>query len=473
MVTRTYGPFDYYKDRYDGVTGDRIREALDPVDTDLTALAGIREDLKGDERAMLSQVEGDIRLSLGHYAGMPQYALDQLLGNGHFAAGCTRLLAQHIDTFDTTVNGLNERFNGRIYAAHHIPELRDSIDDWAGYRAEVQAEIKPEWTTAWNLVHEEGDTVAAMFDDGAQPSDLKLLLLAGLMPIEARSYFPPLDFTPAELKDLLLPLYEQELRDAGLIGPDSPDGMYLKWLENAAGNDITPQEIVDIARQADLDENSFDFMDDWEEIKDNDGKSYFVLPHDVSADDARRGTLLTYIFNGGTGYADADGHEDNDFSEGMPYSAEEVRRIMERQEQNKWSYGDHGWFRSIEPDMREQRSVGNGMQVTTPNGVIMGNGGPTVWSQRGGTMYGDVFWLNWDDVEDKPEELRQMIRDGYVHYPTTDGDEAGRGSNNLDLDRLLHHEERHSQQWTEHGGLWMLTHNDEIEEDAGHSDGGY
>ena len=41
--------------------------------------------------------------------------------------------------------------------------------------------------------------------------------------------------------------------------------------------------------------------------------------------------------------------------------------------------------------------------------------------------------------EISPEELREMIRDGYVHYPTSDGNSAGRGSNDLDLDRLLHH----------------------------------
>lgn len=472
MVTRSYGPFDYYRDRYDGITGARIRESVDPVDTDLALLGELREDLRGDERAMLAEVEGDIRLSLGTYNGLPQYSLDNLLGNGHFAAACTRLLAEHIDEFDTTVNGLNQRYNGRIYSAQHIPELRDTITDWAAHREQVRSDIAPEWTTAWELVHEQGDEVAAMFDNGAQPADVKALLLAGLMPIEARSYFPDLGFTQSELETLLLPAYEKALRDAGLIGADTPDDLYLEWLENAARNDISPQEIVQIAQDADLDEDSFDFMEDWEEILDNDGKSYFVLPSDVSPEDAMRGTLLTYIFNAGTGYADADGHEDNDFP-ATPYSAAEVRRIMERQDENRWSYGDHGWFRSIEPDMREQRSVGDGMQVTTPNGIIMGNGGPTVWSQRGGTMYGDVFWLNWDDVDDKPEELREMIRDGYAHYPTSDGDSAGRGSNDLDLDRLLHHEERHSQQWTEHGGLWMLTHNDEIEEDAGHSDGGY
>lgn len=472
-MTRTHGPFDYYGDRFDGVTGDSIRSSVDPVNTNLTELSGIRDDLKGDERRMTTEVIGDIRASLSTHHGIPQAALEGLVASGHYAAGCMRLLAQHVDTFDTTVDGLNSRYNSTIYGAQHIPEMRDEIDDWAAFRADTRAGIQPEWDKAWEQVQQDGDDVADMFERGPESADVKALMLAGLIPITARSYFPDVTFTDHELETLLVPYYTEKLREAGVLGPGEPPELFEEWLKNAARNDVSPDTLVLIADEADIDENSFDFMDDWEQITDNDGKTYFVLPGDVSPDDARRATLLTYIFNANTGYGDADGHEDNDYP-ATPYSAEEVRRIMDRQEENKWSYGDHGWFRdTVVPDMRDQRSVGDGMQVTTPNGIIMGNGGPTLWSQRGGTMYGDVFWLNWDDVDDKPEELREMIREGYVHYPTSDGDSAGRGSNDLDIDRLLHHEERHSQQWTEHGSIWMATHNDDIEEDAGHSDGGY
>ena len=54
---------------------------------------------------------------------------------------------------------------------------------------------------------------------------------------------------------------------------------------------------------------------------------------------------------------------------------------------------------------------------------------------------------------------------------------------NLDLDRLLHHEERHSQQWARAGHAWFIAQYgfealggeclNRFEEDAGFSDGGY
>lgn len=478
MVTRTYGPFDYYKDKYADVTGDRIREAVDPVNTNLTSLTEISEDLRGDERELTTQAEGDIRESLVNKAGMPQTVINQLIANGHFAAGCMRLLAQHVDSFDTTVNSLNVRYNGRVQAAHRIPELRDEITDWSAYREEVRAGIAPEWQNAWNLVESQGDDVAAMFADGAQNSDIRTLILAGLIPFEARGYWPTVTFTEAELERLLLPEYEKSLRDAGVIGPDTPDGLFMDWMENAARNGVNPSEMVRIAQQADLDENSFDFMSDWEQVQDNDGKTYFFLPRDVSSEDAMRGTLLTYIFNANTGYADADGHENNDFP-ATPYSAAEVERIMNRQEANKWSYGDHGWFKDkVVPDLMDHRAHPQSYQVTTPNGVMMGVGGPTAWSQRGGTMYGDLFWVNWDGdkefwqyVDDPKEQFREMIEDGYMHFPSDDFSVAERGGN--DLDRVLHHEERHARQWTHNSTWYMATHNDEIEEDAGLSDGGY
>ncbi|UHJ56252.1 hypothetical protein LT337_04405 [Mycolicibacterium fortuitum] len=55
----------------------------------------------------------------------------------------------------------------------------------------------------------------------------------------------------------------------------------------------------------------------------------------------------------------------------------------------------------------------------------------------------------------------------------------------LDLDRLLHHEERHSEQWAQKGFVWMArdyglgaiieqkTGINPLERDAGLSDGGY
>ena len=70
------------------------------------------------------------------------------------------------------------------------------------------------------------------------------------------------------------------------------------------------------------------------------------------------------------------------------------------------------------------------------------------------------------------ERLRRIVRSGHVA--------------NLDLDRLLHHEERHSQQWAAKGYAGMLRDygwelirekvfrkTNRLEEDAGLADGGY
>ncbi|MBA3989982.1 MAG: hypothetical protein H0X54_02955 [Propionibacteriales bacterium] len=67
----------------------------------------------------------------------------------------------------------------------------------------------------------------------------------------------------------------------------------------------------------------------------------------------------------------------------------------------------------------------------------------------GGTTYGDIFMVNIDDPEDAEEQLRAMVAGGTAMY-VVDGEVV---SGRLDLDRLLHHEEIHSQQYAERG-LW-------------------
>ena len=119
--------------------------------------------------------------------------------------------------------------------------------------------------------------------------------------------------------------------------------------------------------------------------------------------------------------------------------------------------------------------------MTTPNGMLMGLGGDRLlglFSQRGGTAYGDIFLLNVERVDDPLHELRRAVRSGRVWRQRADGTTfAGR----LPLDRLLHHEERHSQQWGEEGyGGFLASYaweqirgKNDTEEDAGLGDGGY
>jgi len=90
---------------------------------------------------------------------------------------------------------------------------------------------------------------------------------------------------------------------------------------------------------------------------------------------------------------------------------------------------------------------------------------------------------NVRNVTDPAERLCQIVQSGHAWYT----DDSGKSfESNLDLDRVLHHEERHCQQWAAKGyaGMlrdyswelireWVLGKTNRLEEDAGLSDGGY
>lgn len=226
---------------------------------------------------------------------------------------------------------------------------------------------------------------------------------------------------------------------------------------------MTPQAVADIVRQQCITRDSFRALDAMEQITDPDGKSFFVIPPGTGGSEARRAALLTYILNAGTGYGR--GGARNDFPD-TPYGAAEVRRIVERQQANRWSY----------EAVRGICGTG-GCLVSTPNGVLMGlsrNPFHAPFSRRGGTMWGDLFLLNAAGVADPARRLRDVVESGRSH------------PGGPDLDRLLHHEEIHARQWAALGPIQMparylaeearariLGGANRFERDAGLSDGGY
>jgi len=265
---------------------------------------------------------------------------------------------------------------------------------------------------------------------------------------------------------------EQALRDAGLLTGPPVTGAYRRWLENAALRGVPVDTIIQIASEHHLTPEDFAILDGLEEIRedaDGDGifKSFYLLPTNISGADAAKAVRMTYVVNAGTDYG-AHG-QPTDFPP-TPYGSEELSRIIARQQANYWTYTSDVWF----------VHTNGGRLVTTPNGILMGLGGNFIqdlYSQRGGTTYGDIFMLNIDDPPDAAEQLRTVVRSGYAWYETDQGITPG----TLDLDRLLHHEERHSQQWAREGYLgriasyaWeRMTGGNQTEEDAGLSDGGY
>ncbi|ORW71181.1 hypothetical protein [Mycobacterium saskatchewanense] len=235
-----------------------------------------------------------------------------------------------------------------------------------------------------------------------------------------------------------------------------------EWLRNAGRRGVPRPVVAEIARRHGITAESFRVLDGMEKVEDPDGKSFFLLPPGIPGGRARRAALLTYVLNAATDYGAAG--DAGDFPP-TPYSADEVARIAERQHANAWTYA---------------RDVGfvhrnGGRLVATPNGILMGVGGNRIqrqFSRRGGTTWGDIFMLNLGGVADPAGELRRIVRSGRAWH--------------VDLDRLLHHEERHSRQWAAKGYAGMLRDyawelvrelvfgkTNRLEEDAGLSDGGY
>jgi hypothetical protein len=255
--------------------------------------------------------------------------------------------------------------------------------------------------------------------------------------------------------------------------PEAVD-YYQAWLQNAERAGIPSDVVAEIARRHSITPPSFAVLLALTEINDPAGKSFFLIPRGTSGDDARRAALMTYILNAGTGYGTAGGRP-ADFTE-TPYSADEVQRIIDRQKANKWSYDQDVAFVDAH----------GGRLVTTPNGMLMGLGGDWIqqqFSRQGGTAWGDIFMVNVADSGAPARRLRQIVESGHSWYT----DRKGRPfESTLALDRVLHHEERHSQQWAARGHARMITayvwevfrdkmfrKKNRLEEDAGLADGGY
>ena len=264
---------------------------------------------------------------------------------------------------------------------------------------------------------------------------------------------------------------------------DAAAGLYGRWVANAARRGVADEQIRRIVDERGVTGESFGVLGAMAEFLDPDGKSFFLLPEVVEAEVAMRAVLMTYVFNAGTDYGAADDPANrydrspspNDFEE-TPYGSAEVGRIAERQWRNRWSYGD-------DLDFLARRG---GRFVTTPNGMLMGLGGSRfqrVFSQCGGTTWGDIFLLNIDRPTDPAAVLRAVVEGG--SQPLTQHPE-GATNNWLDLDRLLHHEEIHARQWADKGYLGFISSyvgdlvrhgragkDHRTEQEAGLHDGGY
>jgi hypothetical protein len=262
-----------------------------------------------------------------------------------------------------------------------------------------------------------------------------------------------------------------------MTAQEAPD-YHTRWLANAGRLGVPSAVTAAIAGQHGITPQSFRVLEKMAEITDPDAKSFFLIPPEAGGDEARQATLMTYIFNAGTGYG-VPTRPPADFPE-TPYSPAEVQRIADRQKANSWSYHQDVGF--------VHRN--GGRLVTTPNGMLMGLGGNWIqklFSQQGGTAWGDIFMVNVpvdaEDATGPTRRLRQIVESGHAWYTDRDGRPV---ESNLALDRVLHHEELHSQQWADKGHARMITayiwevlrdrafgKTNRLEAQAGLGDGGY
>ncbi|OBH70913.1 hypothetical protein A5682_09365 [Mycobacterium mantenii] len=251
-------------------------------------------------------------------------------------------------------------------------------------------------------------------------------------------------------------------------------GYCMRWRDNAERRGVPARVATEIARRHGVTDAHFGVLEDMAEFTDPHGKSFFLVPSYADGARARDAVLMTYILNADTGYGKP-AERPTDFP-ATPYGAAEVARIMARQNANRWSY-----TRDV-PFVHRN----GGRLVTTPNGMLMGLGGNRIqrlFSQRGGTTWGDIFMVNTGRVSDPGEQLGRIVSSGRAWYLDAAGTPR---ASRLDLDRVLHHEERHAAQWADRGYLGMLAGYgrellrelifgaiNRLEEDAGLADGGY
>lgn len=384
------------------------------------AMSAVADDAASAATAAADSLEGDLDAPTRALAGPLSTQGVQLRGAAGFAGAAMTMFSAAIAAYNATIDTLNQEYDAAA------PSARDA----------KAADLSRRRLAAEAVLDAEAEDAAGMLQRGPNAVDWTTFETAGALPVGYAPYAGGGGSGPATVEQM-----EARLRAEGLLDGPDPAGYYLRWLQNAAKRGVSVDTVVDIARTHELDPDDFKILDGLEEVKDPDGKSYFLLPTGISGKDARKAVLMTYILNAGTDYGTADGGTRNDFPE-TPYSSDEIQRIIDRQSANNWfSYGQDVGFVN-----------GNGGRLsTTPNGMLMGLGGnglQDLYSANGGTTFGDIFMLNIDDPDDPRLALREVIETGTSAYED-DGQVAY--DPNLDLDRLLHHEERHSQQWASEG----------------------
>lgn len=273
MVDREDGPFEYYNEKYQGVTGDSIRaDAQDPGlnASTLEALAG---ELDGDSTRVLDQLEGDITGPTQVNIDTASTATKNLAAKGHFAVGLINSFADMVDAFDVEVSAINRQYRSDLasalrYAGQAAAATESKEDDADATEAAMgprtKAYLQPRYDAAVKKLDDDADSIATKFQQGATPENVRELIRSGLIPLSAAGLWPNLQLTEEDRVEYY----------KNTVG-DMTDQEQLEWIE--AHKDDLPPEVAEVISPAVQEQIANSVADDIEHPEDIDADTVAML----------------------------------------------------------------------------------------------------------------------------------------------------------------------------------------------------
>ncbi len=451
------GPFAHYP-----VAPALVTAAAD--DTFATA-APLRE---AGQAAVRSAIAADIETegilqgligALGNRAAVP---FTECTEAAVLCAGAVTRWSEAIGTFNSGVDGLNAEYAAASVTSFGVggftpepgataAETDTAEQQHAGRvsdaRSALMGDLQIRYGRLESTLDGQATSVAGLLDRGPSEQAILTLFSAGSLPLDVRSLLPGFAWLDTERgRDAAVDDALEALEDDDRLDGE-PGEYYRAWVEGMVAAGMSLQQIRDRAEQEDVDDDTFDDLDDLEILVDPDGRYFAMLEDDEGAKDIAR---LIELLNGG-----------------------EPSETDTRRSNNEWTYDG---FLISDSDVEFVLNNG-GAIVATPEGTLMAAGGgeafgfipnPADWfSSRGGTTWMEMFVINGS--YDNPEErLREIVEAGEL--------------NGTDLADLLRHERIHTEQWAEYGYWGFIARylaegtdpcENSFEEDAGYEDGGY
>lgn len=223
MTHRADGPFAYHSPDGDAIT----TSASDP-EHHAGTLRQLASSLDADERAIGSQVEGDITGDIQVNPREAGRTAGDLALAGQYAAGCLKMFGQAVTAHNDTVESLNERYRTQVSAAQQDPERTPGDGSVADARGAARAALQGEYDAAVTQLDSDAEEVAGLLKQGVNASNVLSLTAAGLMPMDASNGFSSLQ---AEMNKMLKEWFGAEF--GNIFGND--EDFPLISLATAAG----------------------------------------------------------------------------------------------------------------------------------------------------------------------------------------------------------------------------------------------